>query len=94
MRYWASYDGKDCSHFTVISRIHFVNDFKSYDFANFDNFVQTTEEGDGEELLCFNVGGKKFFVLRRCLDRLPDSRLGLLVNIIIIMRSSFIFHDK
>ena len=43
--------------------------------------LQTNEEVDNEELLCFNVGGKKFFVLRRCLDRLPDSRLGLLVHL-------------
>ena len=55
--------------------------------------LQTNEEVDNEELLCFNVGGKKFFVLRRCLDRLPDSRLGLLVHLCLwtILFLAFLF---
>lgn len=35
---------------------------------------------DKSQLLCFNVGGKKFFVLRRNFDRFPDTKLGLLVQ--------------
>ena len=60
--------------------------------------LQTNEEVDNEELLCFNVGGKKFFVLRRCLDRLPDSRLGLLVHLclwtILFLALFFLVHER
>jgi len=35
---------------------------------------------DRSQLLCFNVGGKKYFVLRRNFDRFPETKLALLVR--------------
>jgi len=38
------------------------------------------DKEDRENLLCFNVGGKKYYVLRRNFDRFPESKLALLVR--------------
>ena len=38
------------------------------------------DQPDGTDLLCFNIGGKKYFIMRKNFDRFPETRLGLLVS--------------
>ena len=47
--------------------------------------LQTTlpddKEDDRSEILCFNVGGKRYYCMRRNFERYPDTKLGELVSI-------------
>jgi len=46
---------------------------------NSTTMYKMIDQPDGSDLLCFNIGGKKFFVMRKNFERFPESRLGLLV---------------
>ena len=38
------------------------------------------ENKDRSEILCFNVGGKRYYCMRRNFDRFPETKLGELVS--------------
>ena len=44
-------------------------------------------KSDLSDMVCFNVGGKKFYCMRENFLKLPTTRLGLLVKIVLIFFS-------
>lgn len=44
-----------------------------------------TVKNDLSDLVCFNVGGKKFYCMRENFLRMPTTRLGLLVRFNILL---------
>lgn len=42
--------------------------------------TQDPSDDDPEKIFCFNVGGKRYYCMRRNFDRFPDTKLGELVR--------------
>jgi len=42
--------------------------------------TQDTDHDDPDKIFCFNVGGKRYYCMRRNFDRFPDTKLGELVR--------------
>jgi len=50
------------------------------DFCSSIDKTDGDENDDKSEILCFNVGGKRYYCMRRNFDRFPDTKLGELVR--------------
>jgi len=66
-----------------------TNSFTEKKMEDYDRNMSTVDQNtmykmadqpDGTDLLCFNIGGKKYFIMRKNFDRFPETRLGLLVR--------------
>lgn len=52
----------------------------SIDKTETDTHQTHQDEDDPDKIFCFNVGGKRYYCMRRNFDRFPDTKLGELVR--------------
>merc|ERR1711892_657975 len=56
------------------------NNGPNNDFCTSIDKTDVEEQDDRSEILCFNVGGKRYYCMRRNFDRYPETKLGELVR--------------